>query len=105
MLKISILDTSAQCRIVLEGKLIAPWVTELKRTWKALVAVLGGRELVVDVSEVTFISREGESELLELMRHGAKFQCRGVFTSLLVERLTRRHTSRGRNDFPCDSAD
>jgi len=105
MLKISILDTSAQCRIVLEGKLIAPWVTELKRTWKALVADLGGRELVVDVSEVTFISREGESELLELMRHGAKFQCRGVFTSLLVERLTRRHTSRGRNDFPCDSAD
>jgi hypothetical protein len=38
MLKISIVDTPAQCRIVLEGKLIAPWVTELKKTWEALAA-------------------------------------------------------------------
>lgn len=105
MLKISIVDTSAQCRIVIEGKLIAPWVTELKKTWKALAADLGGREFVVDVGDVTFISREGESELLELMRHGAKFQCRGVFTRHVVEQLTRRHTSRGRNYFPSDSAD
>jgi len=105
MLKISIADTSAQCRIVLAGKLIAPWVTELKRTWKALAADLGGREFVVDVGEVTFISPEGEDELLELMRHGAKFQCRGVFTKHIVQQLTRRRRSRGRESFPCDSAD
>ena len=100
MLKISIVDTSDQCRIVLEGKLIAPWVTELKKTWQALAADLGGREFVVDAGDVTFISREGESELLELMRHGAKFQCRGVFTKHIVEQLTRRHTSRGETIFP-----
>jgi hypothetical protein len=103
MLKISIIDASAQCRIVLEGKLIAPWATELKKTWKALAADLGGREFVVDVGDVTFISREGENALLELMRNGAKFQCRGVFARHIVEQLTRRH--RGRNYFPCDSAD
>ena len=96
MLKISIVDTPAQCRIVLEGQLIALWVTELKKTWKALSAGLDGREFVVDVSDVTFINREGENALLELMRHGAKFQCRGVFTRHVVEQLTRRHKSRGR---------
>jgi hypothetical protein len=90
MLKISITDTSAQCRIVLEGQLIAPWVTELKNTWKPLVADLGGREVVVDVSDVTLINREGENALLELMRHGAKFQYRGVFSRHIVKELTRR---------------
>jgi hypothetical protein len=105
MLKISIIDTSAQCRLVLEGKLIAPWVTELKKTWKTLGADLGEREFVVDLGDVTFISREGENALLELMRSGAKFQCRGVFTKDIVQQLTRRHRSRGRESFPCDSAD
>jgi hypothetical protein len=105
MLKISIADTSAQCRMVLEGKLIAPWVTELQKTWKARAGDLGGREFVVDVGDLTFISREGENVLLELMRHGAKFQCRGVFTRHIVEQLTRRHKSGRRNYFPCDSAD
>ena len=105
MLKISIVDTPAQCRIVLEGQLIALWVTELKKTWKALSAGLDGREFVVDVSDVTFINREGENALLELMRHGAKFQCRGVFTRHIVEQLTRRHKRRGRNYSPRDSAD
>jgi anti-anti-sigma regulatory factor len=105
MLKISIVDTSAQCRIVLEGKLIGPWAAELKKTWKALAADLGGRAVVVDVGDVTFISREGENALLELMGHAAKFQCRGVFTRHIVEQLTRRYESRGRNYFPRDFAD
>jgi hypothetical protein len=97
MLKISIVDTSAQCRIVLEGQLIAPWVTELKKTRKALAADLGGRELIADVSDVTFINREGENALLELMRRGAKFQYRGVFSKHIVEELTRRQKGRGRD--------
>jgi hypothetical protein len=105
MLKISIVDTSAQCRIVLEGQLFALWVTELKKTWKALSAGLDGREFVVDVSDVTFINREGENALLELMREGAKFQYRGVFSKHIVEELTRRQKSRGEINFPRDSAD
>ena len=105
MLKISIIDTSAQCRLVLDGKLIAPWVTELKKTWKTLGADLGEREFVVDLGDVTFISREGENALLELMRYGAKFQCRGVFTKDIVQQLTRRYRSRGRESFAFDSAD
>ena len=104
MLKISIVGTPARCRIVLEGKLIAPWVTELKKTWEALAADLGGREFVVDVSDVTFISREGEKALLKLMRPGAKFQYRGVFSKHIVQQLTHRHKSRGEINFPCDSA-
>jgi hypothetical protein len=37
-----------------------------------------------DVGNLTFISAEGENALLELMRHGARFHCGGVFTKHIV---------------------
>jgi anti-anti-sigma regulatory factor len=100
MLKISIVDTSAQCLIVLEGKLIAPWVTELKKTWAALAADLGRRELVIDMANLTVVSTEGENALLELMRMGARFRCRGVFTKHIVQQLVLRHKLSTGDQFP-----
>jgi hypothetical protein len=49
MLKISILDTPKYRRLVIEGKLIAPWAAELKNQWRKATADLNRRELVVDV--------------------------------------------------------
>jgi hypothetical protein len=105
MLKISVLDTSAQCRLVLEGKLIVPWITELKKAWKALAANLGVRELVIDVGNLTCISREGEDALLELMRHGATFRCRGVFTKHIVQQLLCRQRGSASDLFSANSVD
>jgi hypothetical protein len=105
MLKISIFDTSAQRRLVLEGKLIAPWVTEFKKTWKALAADLGVRELVIDVGNLTYISAEGESALLELMRHGARFRSCGMFSKYMVQRLVRRHKKSALDQPPATSTD
>jgi len=105
MLKISILDTSAQCRLVLEGKLIVPWITELKKAWKALAADLGGRQLVIDVGNLTCISRDGEDALLELMRHGAAFRCRGVFTKHIVQQLLCRFRGSASDDSPANSVE
>jgi hypothetical protein len=91
MLKISIFETCVECRLVLEGKLMTPWVTELEKTWKALAAELGGHALVIDVENLTLISAEGENAILELMRHGATFRCRGVFAKHIVQQLRRRY--------------
>ena len=49
MLKITILDTPNYRRLVIEGKLIAPWTSELKNEWRKATADLNRRELVVDV--------------------------------------------------------
>ena len=94
MLKISTIDTRAERRLVVEGKLVQPWVGELRRTWRSSGDALDGRKLVIDLSSATVISREGEDELLELMKEGAKFSCCGVLTKYVVKRLEHRCRAR-----------
>jgi len=90
MLKISPMDDASECRLVLEGKLIAPWADELRAACQRARANLHGRELVVDMKHVTIISKEGEDLLLQLMKQGVKFRARGVFTRLVFRQLSRR---------------
>jgi hypothetical protein len=90
MLMISILEGSKQRRFVLEGKLIAPWTTELRTACEKARADLRDRELVVDMNNVTTISQEGENVLLELMNEGVKFRGGGVFTKYILKQLARR---------------
>jgi hypothetical protein len=97
MLKISTIDTQSERRLVVEGKLIDPWLTELKRTWDNASEGLEGRKLVIDLHNATVISYEGENALYELMRAGAKFTCTGVLTRHLLKRLAHRFHAGVRN--------
>jgi hypothetical protein len=90
MLRISVIDRRTERRLVLEGKLIGPWVAELRKAWKAASRELDSRALVVDVKNVCVISEEGENALLQLMSEGAMFRCGGVLTKHLIQELRRR---------------
>ena len=90
MLRISVIDNCTERRLVLEGKLIAPWVAELRTTWKAADGEIAGRQLVVDLKNIFVISQEGENALLELMNEGAKFRCSGVVAKHVIQELRRR---------------
>jgi hypothetical protein len=88
VLKVTIIDTRSQRRIILEGSLVQPWTIELKKTWAAAIDTLPqGRQLLVDLNNVTTISKDGEDVLSELMQQGAKFSCAGVLTKYLVKQL------------------
>jgi hypothetical protein len=90
MLKISIVDTLNYRRLVIEGKLIAPWASELTSVWRQATTDLDARELVVDLKGITAITEDGENVLLALMRAGARFRCSGVFTKQVLKRLGRK---------------
>jgi len=109
MLKISVVDSRTERRLVLEGKLIAPWVAELRTAWQAVNEEINGRALVVDLGNLAVISQEGENALMELMTQGAKFRCSGVLTKHVIQQLRLRSKrdstkaiqagqSRGRDD-------
>lgn len=89
MLKISVTDSRRQRRLILEGKLIAPWAAELKAACDKARADLDGRAFIVDVKHLTAISREGENVLLELMNDGVKFRSYGVFTKQILRQIAR----------------
>lgn len=90
MLKISVVEGQRQRRLILEGKLIVPWVAELTSACEAAGTNLNGRELIVDLTNVTAIGPEGECVLLELMNEKIKFQC-GVFMREVIRQLARKH--------------
>lgn len=89
MLKISMIETKAQRRMVLEGKLVAPWTAELVSAAAKAVSDLAGRELLIDVKNLTAIGEDGKAALQELMRRGARFICCGVFTRQVLKQLAR----------------
>ena len=73
MLKISRLEPESQTvSWKLEGRLVGPWVAELKRL--ADTALAESRGLVLDVSDVSFVDRKGEDLLRELIARQVRLE-------------------------------
>ena len=90
MLKISLVENRTRCLLVVEGKLIAPWAAELRSACEKAKAELHGRELVIEMKQITAICQEGENVILGLINEGIKFCSRGVFTKHILKELARR---------------
>jgi hypothetical protein len=92
MLKISIVDSSKRRRLVLEGMLTAPWVSQLRVAWMRTRTWRQGRKVVLDLANVTQISKEGEQALAELLRKGAWVASGGSLTKHTLQISMRRNS-------------
>jgi len=90
MFKISVVDTRTQRRLVVEGTLIGPWVAELRTSWRNACQERGTRKLIVDLRNLTTISREGEEAIFDLIKEGARFSCGNVLTKHVLKQLARK---------------
>ncbi|HEY1755266.1 MAG TPA: hypothetical protein VGG72_07705 [Bryobacteraceae bacterium] len=86
MLKITVVEGRHQRRLIVEGRLIAPWAAELTSAYENAKTHLEERELVVDLRSLTAISPEGEAVLLRLMREKARILC-GVYMREVLKQL------------------
>jgi anti-anti-sigma regulatory factor len=106
MLRISTIDTRFQRKLILEGKLVEPWLGEFREVCRNAKEALEGRKLVIDLTDVTVIGCEAESALSELIQQGAKFSCEGVLIKHVIKQLARRcHGSRKDLRHPANSND
>ena len=87
MLKISITETTTDRRWILEGRLVGPWVGELRATWKREHRGQDGRACIIDLNDVTFIDKSGERLLRALSKKGAQLLARGVYINHVLEQL------------------
>jgi hypothetical protein len=97
MLKILIADSDKERRLIVEGKLIAPWTTELQRACDEARQCLRGREIGLDLKDLTVISQEGENLLAALMKEGIKVRGCCVFAREVLRRLRRRARAQHRD--------
>jgi hypothetical protein len=85
MLRIMLHQDGAHCRLELAGKLCGPWVDETEGVWRS--ASWAGKQIEVDMREVTGVDRAGR-ELLAAMHHaGARLIAKGVWMTTLIEEI------------------
>jgi ABC-type transporter Mla MlaB component len=89
MLRITVVDGRNRRRLIVEGKLIAPWSAELTTACESAKADLQNRKLIVDLRDLAAIDAEGEAVLLQLMREEVKLLC-GVYMKEVLKQLARK---------------
>jgi len=105
MLRVTIEETRNRRRIILEGSLVQPWLEELKKACAAASKEPSqARYFVIDLNNVTAISKEGEEVLSDLMRKGAKFTSAGVLTKYLLKRLAFKYRAKADGELKQDSS-
>jgi anti-anti-sigma regulatory factor len=90
MLKITITNTSKHELWTLQGRLVAPWVKELKATWKKARPSAQGCKCTVNLDEVTFIDRSGERMLRCMCNQGARLVASDVYVRHVLDRLRKK---------------
>jgi anti-anti-sigma regulatory factor len=94
MLRITIAETLSEQTWTLEGRLVQPWVSELKSNWERTETARRERRCVVDLTGVTFIDKSGEKALAELCKEGAEFIATGIYTQHVVHNIERKKSNR-----------
>lgn len=91
MLKITETEIGSRTTLILEGKLVGPWVAELEKTWADIQQARGPENVFVDLMDVTLISERGQELLRRMLAAGTTFNCcRGVHTKRVVTEILNR---------------
>ncbi|HLW97358.1 MAG TPA: TolC family protein [Candidatus Acidoferrales bacterium] len=88
MLKITVSRQSDEKTLILEGKLIGAWVSEVDSSWKAESSE--GQAVRVDLAGVTFIDADGKALLRRLHREGATLLGNGCLTKAIIAEVSGR---------------
>ena len=90
MLRISVKDEEPQKRVLLEveGRLAGPWVEELERSWETERHRAPSEQIIVRLSNVTFIDEAGKELLSKICRAGAKVEGSGCMVRAIIARIT-----------------
>ena len=89
MLKISVKDEAREKRLLLEleGRLAGPWVEELERSWMAEQQRVPSAEIIVRLSNVSFIDEAGKELLGRIFHAGTKLEGSGCMVRAIIARI------------------
>ena len=96
MLRIDIHQGKKVINLILAGKLMGPWVTELERCWNDLISAEPCPLLLpiqVDLSKVTFIDEQGKQLVVQMCQSGTKLVGTGLIAGFFcreIEEETRK---------------
>ena len=96
MLRITTSETGREVKFKLEGKLSGPWVSELQRCWQASTDIYKNKEIVVELSGVTFVDTSGKQLLNTISCQGGKLTGCGLVPKSLIEEIAEPRQNRSK---------
>ena len=98
MLRIYIHDQMPVTSVVLEGKLVGPWVNELEKHWESALAASPSRTMLVDLADVSFVDRDGRALLARMRQKGVRLLSTGVLINAIVAEIDDQQRSHQSHD-------
>jgi len=90
MLRVNVDDTGDQTSLVIEGKLIGPWVKALEACWQSIARKTPGRNVAVNLAAVSFVDDDGRELLAQMCRSGVNIIPHGLLMTAIVEEIEAR---------------
>ena len=91
MLKITTHSESKLDILELEGRLVGPWIDELKKCWRQ--AAGADHEIRVVLKQVTYIDDAGRALLAAMHRAGVKLEATGCMTNAVIAEIVGGETT------------
>jgi anti-anti-sigma regulatory factor len=89
VLKVTVERGDRVTTLKLEGKLSGPWVDEAAKVWSDVVGDMPGKDVIVDLSGVTFIEEEGKELLGQMLGQGAQLRDGRLMTRYIINQLAQ----------------
>lgn len=105
MLRISVEENQDALSLIVEGRLVGPWVDELKKLCQEHHAPNRGMQTTVDLCGLTAMDTRGQALLDDLLHRGATLRCSDVMNQYLVEQMARPAERFREACRPCQSSD
>ena len=90
MLKVTLQESESAMKLVLEGRVAGPWVSELERAWVEAVPQIGSRRVEIDMRNVIYADAAGKRVLRSIFsQSGAKLVASSLGIQDLAEEVAR----------------
>lgn len=86
-MRISLEECKSSISLVLEGRLVGPWVDELRSVCNTRTVPSKTVQLTVDLCGLTAMDTRGQGLLDELLQNGATLCCSDVMNQYLIEQM------------------
>jgi anti-anti-sigma regulatory factor len=91
-LKITVQEQDQTIEIKLEGRVVGPWVAELRRVWTETALQLGTKTLSIDIQQVTYADAGGKEALRDIYAQThATLIARSPWAQYLAEEIVQIH--------------
>ena len=95
MLRITKCNDGGVTRFVVEGKLAGQCVCELEKCWLNVLTNESSRNVVVDLTSVTFVDAAGRELLTRLLAEGVRFEAMLLMPKSIIQELEEQQRKLG----------